>query len=218
MQDCEKCIEFFKKFSEFKKNSDLFDYIKGDFTNKNSEIIELFESFSKNYSSIIELDRNDNTAFNLFENVDKIIKKASLIFRQDKEDFCYYDQDKNETNMEKLIYLKNRINIKPQAKEKGGDKNKDALQIKCEKLIFFKENISNLELIYDNMKVLRTKGSSLPIFILIEIKYPEIKYSLNQKDVDFEFINDYLFKAKTEQINQLDLKYRQNKYLRKKSR
>ena len=75
--------------------------------------------------------------------------------------------------MEELIYLKNRINIKPQ-NNSNNNKDKDTLQIKCEKLIFFKENISNLELIYDNIKVLRTKGSSLPILIIIDIEYPYI--------------------------------------------
>ena len=216
IEDCEKCIEIFKKFNECKTNKDLFEKIKAEFTNSedSDKKIELFESFSKNYGSIIELDRNDNTAFNLFENVDKIIKKASLIFKQDKEDFCYYNENiKNNTNMEELIYLKNRINIKPQ-NNSNNNKDKDTLQIKCEKLIFFKENISNLELIYDNIKVLRTKGSSLPILIIIDIEYPYIKYSLNKKDSNFEDINDYLFRAKTEQILQLDLKYRQNKYLR----
>jgi len=64
------------------------------------------------------------------------------------------------------------------------------------------------------MKVLRIKGSSLPILIIVEIKYPNIKYSINKKDVNFEFINDYLFRAKTEQIFQLDLNYKENKYLR----
>ena len=49
--------------------------------------------------------------------------------------------------MEDLIHLKNRINIKPPKKGKE-TKTKDAFQEKCEKLIFFKESISNLELIY----------------------------------------------------------------------
>ena len=119
--------------------------------------------------------------------------------------------------MKELIHLKNRIHIKAQKRKENQNKKgskKDLFQVKCEKLIFFKETISNLELIYDNMKVLRIKGSSLPILIIIEINYPNIKYSINKKDVTFDFINDYLFKAKTEQITQLDSIYKENKYLR----
>ena len=54
-----------------------------------------------------------------------------------------------------------------------------------------------LELIYDNIGVLRIKGSSLYILIIIEIKYPTIKYSLDKKGVNFEFMIDYLFRAKS---------------------
>ena len=136
-----------------------------------------------------------------------------MIFYQDKEDFRYGETRNDLTDMEQLIHYKNRINIKPPKKD-NENKPKGSFQIKCEKLIFFKESISNLELIYDNMKILRIKGSSLPILIIIEINYPTIKYNIDKKEVNFEFINEYLFKAKTEQISQLDLNYRQNKYLR----
>ena len=64
------------------------------------------------------------------------------------------------------------------------------------KISFFKKIISNLEKIYDNKKVLRAKGSSLPILIIINIKYPNISYSLNKKEISFEEINDFLFMAK----------------------
>ena len=62
--------------------------------------------------------------------------------------------------------------------------------------MFFKEIISNLEVIYDKMKILRIKGCSLPILIDINIEYPTIKYKLNKKITDFEFIREYLFKQK----------------------
>ncbi len=214
IKDCEECIKIFTKFKEFKNNSELFDYIKKEI---NDEKIKLFESFSKNYSSIIELDRNDNTSFNLFGLVDKIVLKASLIYYQDNEDFRYWEEKKDKTEIKELIHLKNRIHIKAQKGKENqntNDSKKDLFQEKCEKLIFFKETISNLELIYDNMKVLRIKGSSLPILIIIEINYPNIKYSINKKDVTFDFINDYLFKENTEQITQLDSIYKENKYLR----
>jgi len=207
IEDCEKCINIFKTFKEYKNNFDLFEYIKQEF-NKDNEKISIFESYSKNYASIIELDRNDGLSFKLFENVNNIIKNACFIFKQDNEDFCY-DNNKNKTNMKELINLKNKIHIKFQK-----EKEEDIVQIKCQKLIFFKENISNLEKIYDDMKVLQTKGSSLPILIIIKIEYPNITYSLNKMETNFEDIKDFLFRAKTAHIAQMDLLYKENKYLR----
>ena len=207
IEDCEKCINIFKIFKEYKNNFDLFEYIKQEF-NKDNEQISIFESYSKNYVSIIELDRNDGLSFKFFENVNNIIKNACFIFKQDNEDFCY-GKNKSKTNMKELINLKNKIHIKFQR-----EKEEDIVQIKCQKLIFFKENISNLEKIYDDMKVLQTKGSSLPILIIIKIEYPNITYSLNKMEANFEDIKDFLFRAKTEHIAQMDLLYKENKYLR----
>jgi len=211
IEDCEKCIKIFKTFRQKTKNFELFEYIKTELDKDNEQISGLFESYSKNYSSIIELDRNNGFEFNLFENVNNIIDNASLIFKQDNEDFCY-GKDKIKTNIEELIHLKNKIHIKSQNNEK--ETENDQFQIKCKKLIFFKKKISNLEKIYDDMKVLRTKGSSLPILIIIKIVYPKITYSLNKIETNFEEIKNFLFRAKTEQITQLDLIYKQNKYLR----
>ena len=139
IKDYEECIKIFTKFQEFKNNSELFDYIKKEI---NDEKIKLFESFSKNYSSIIELDRNDNTSFNLFGLVDKIVLNASLIYYQDNEDFRYGEEKKDKTEMNELIHLKNRIHIKAQkGKENKNTKGskKDLFQGKCEKLIFLRK-------------------------------------------------------------------------------
>ena len=112
--------------------------------------------------------------------------------------------------MEELIHLKNKIHIK--SKKKNNKIKK--FQIKWDKLVFFKENISNLEKIYDNMKVLRAKGNSLPILIIIEFKYPNISYSLNEKEKSFEEIIDFLFRVKGEQISKSDDIYKENEYSR----
>ena len=112
--------------------------------------------------------------------------------------------------MEYLILLKNKIHINL----KKENKDIDELQIKCEKLNFFKENISNLEMIYNNIKALRIKGSCLPILISIKIEYPNITYYLNNIKTNVEKIKDYLIKAKIDLVYQLDLIYKQNIYLR----
>ena len=76
--------------------------------------------------------------------------------------------------------MKNKILIKPLKEIK---EPKDDIQKKCLKLFFFKNLVSDLEIIYDYMKFLRAKGSNLPILINIQIKYPDINYILNKKNI-----------------------------------
>lgn len=93
-------------------NFQFFEYIKNI---HNDEIIKSFESYSKNYSYIIELDINDNSWFNLFDIANEIIQNSNFIINQDKEDFCY---GKNKRiNMEGLIQLKNKIHMNFQKKK-----------------------------------------------------------------------------------------------------
>ena len=207
IEDTEKCIKIFIKLKELNDNNKIFEYIKKELK---EEDISVFEMFSKNYSSIIELERNDDSSLNLFNQVNDYIQDAIFIFRQDNEDFSY-GKDKK-TSMDELIHIKNKIHIKP---PKGEINPKDEFQEKCLKLVFFKELISDLEVIYEYMKFLRLKGSSLPILISIQIKYPNIEYKLNKKKTDFKFIkNDFLFPAKNDYIVQLDSVYKQQKYIR----
>ena len=202
IRDTNECIQIFEQFKEQDNFTIFNDIIK----KLKPEQIKAFESYSKNYSAIIDLDKNENIQYNLFEKVNNIITDAKLIFKQDDEDFNYFE---NKTNMEELIHLKNNIYLKPLEKIKTPN-----IQEKLKKLLFFKDIISELEVIYDNIKSLRIKGSSLPIEIIIEIKYPYKKYSLNNIVQNFQEIKDFLFNAKIEQITQLDSIYRQYKYLR----
>jgi len=117
--DTAKCIEVFKQFQTKKSNKEIFEHIK----TLDEEHINAFESYSKVFSSIIELDRNENSALNIFDQVDKIIKNAKFLFLQEIEIFTYGGDDK--ITMEDLIHLKNKINIIPKvAKKKEKDKNK----------------------------------------------------------------------------------------------
>ena len=90
--------------------------------------------------------------------------------------------------------------MKPQKDKKAPQ---DELQKKCFKLVYFKELISDLEVIYEYIKFLRTKGSSLEILITIKTKYPDRN--------KFEYIREFLFLAKTDYIRQLDSIYKQKK-------
>jgi len=192
------------------------------------ETIKKFESYSKKYPSIIELDRKNEK--DAFEKVYQIIQDTSLIFKLDNEDFCYnIDGQNNPINIKELIDLKNKINIQPKnninedkKEEKDEDKIEknettqelDPYEIKCNKLIFFKKVISNLEIIYDKINLLRSKGFNIQIRINIIIKYPEDIYKLNEQKKDFNCIKEYLPTIKNDYENQLNTVYENEKYLR----
>ena len=80
--------------------------------------------------------------------------------------------------------------------------------------MFFKEIISNLEIIYDKINNLRKKGFNIPIVIIVEIKYPKVSYILNNKEKNINEINDYLFSIKNDYENELSKVYESKKYLR----
>jgi len=117
IEDTGKCIEVFKNFKEKQGNKGIFEYIK----TLSPEQIDAFESYSKVFSSIIELDRNENSAFNIFDQVDKIIKNAKFLFLQENEIFSYGED--NKINMEELIHLKNKISYKKEKERKRWKRN-----------------------------------------------------------------------------------------------
>ena len=208
LNDVKECVKYFKVFKK-SNNFQILDYIKKKLI---SEYIDYFVRYSKNYSSIIELDRNIDFSDNVYETINQIITNANLIFFQDNEEFSYFDKKKI-TSMKNLIQLKNKI---PPLKKGGKKVNKsnEIIEEKRDKLIFFKEIISNLEIIYDNMNILRKKGNNLPIRIEIKIKYPKIIYKINKKEEKFEQIQDFLFKAKTDYNSILKSIYKEKRYLR----
>jgi len=81
-------------------------------------------------------------------------------------------------------------------------------------LIFFKDIISNLEIINDKMITLRQKGFNIPIVINISINYPKVSYKLNNREIEFNKIKDYLFKVKNNYENRLNIIYKNEKNLR----
>ena len=228
INDTIECLNHFKNFVN-KDAQGILNYIKL----LTEEQIKTFESFSKKFGSIIEL--NSKNEKDPFKQVYDIIKDASLLFNLDNEDFGYKNDGKfiKIKNIEELIKLKNKINIQPQKKikengdkkneanqtneiedEKEEQKEKDVFETKCDKLLFFKNIIGNLEIIYDKINILRIKGFNIPIVINISIKYPEIIYKLNGQEKEFSKIKDYLFKVKNYYENQLSTIYENEKYLR----
>ena len=243
LDDTKKCIEVFNQFEAKKNNNEeIFKYIK----NLKDDEIKAFESYSKIYSSIIELDRNDNLALSIFDQVDK---NAKLLFQQDTE-FFYYGDDDNKTSMKELVHLKNKINVsakdskkneeeknkskeidtkndkleeigkticKNEKEEKEKKEKKDLLKIKSEKLLFYKNLITNMEVIYENMQTLSAKGNNLPIDINIILHYDkknEADYYLVQKELNFEQIETFLLSAKDDYKKILESAYKEKTHIR----
>jgi len=173
IKDTIECLKIFKSLME----QDVAGIIKS-IQLLTDEQIQTFESFSKKFGSIIELENKNEE--DPFKEVYDIIQDGSLLFNLDNEDFGYNKDRKFKKieSIEELVKFKNKINIQPQRKIKENDyknnetnkKNeeveileKDIFQIKCDKLLFFKDIIFNLEIIYDKINILREKGFNMLI-------------------------------------------------------
>ena len=120
IDDTIECLTHFKKFIDLQP-PDIINNIK----KFNDEQIKKFESFSKKFGSIIELEKKPNE--DPFKEVYDIIQDASLLINLDNEDFGYNNNDGKFIkikNIEYLIKLKNKINIQPQQKIKENDEKK----------------------------------------------------------------------------------------------
>ena len=222
IKSTEKCVYDIMEMKDRKDNFEIFAYIKS----MTQERIDNFETYSKVYNSIIELDDSaDELEDNIHSQVLKLIKNSTLNILQDTEIFLYYDEVKkkyigdeeneDKKNINDLINLKNQIHIKND-KEYSIDPE---LNSKFKDLIFFKKIISEIEVINGDMKILRKKGSSLPIKIIITIskindEEPSITYQMDKEKTNFEFIKKYLFDAKNSYISQLNSSYKEKLNLR----
>ena len=218
----EKCIYDITEMKKIKDNSKLFAYIKI----MTQERIDNFETYSKIYNSILELDDSaDILEDNVYAQVLKLIKDSTLSILQDTEIFLYYDdvkkkyigdvENEDKINIDDLINLKNQIHIKND-EEYSLD---PGLKSKFKDLIFFKRIISEIELINRDMKILRKKGSSLPIQITITISKnndedPSIQYRVDKFQTNFEFIKKFLFNEKNKYLSQLNSNYKEKLNLR----
>jgi len=214
--DTEKCVYIIDKLKKIGDNSGILEYIK----KLDDKTISQFENYSKIYSSVIELDDTDeDISDNVYDKVIDIITDATINILQDTENLIYKNKKneevrKEEKIMEDLVHIKNQIHIKNE-KENNED---DIIKSKCKILIFFKETISDLEVINEYMKILRKKGSSLPIKISIKIrikdKEPTIEYYLGKEKKDFQSIREFLFEAKNSYISQIGSLYKEKLNLR----
>ena len=213
INDTEKCIHHISNMKKLNDNTEIFNYIK---KNIKKDEISYFEKYSQIYQSIIELDRNEDNSENIYMHVIDIInEKLVLTILQDSENFLYQSNQKlKNITLEELVHLKNKIHIN-NLKVNDVNDEKDIMKSKCKILIFFKEIISNLEIIIGYMKILRTKGSSLPIKIVLICNKESIEYQLgDEKNIDFERIKKYLLTVKDNYMTQLDSLYKEKLNLR----
>ena len=209
IDDATECLIQFKQLIN-KDGLEIIEYIK----NLDEETINTIINYSKNYSSIIDLDitnEKDN-----FETLYIIIENAKLNFQLYNEK-CYYKIDNREIqiNLKELIDLKNKIFILPEKNDiKVNNEIKDIQQIKYDKLKYFKDIMTNVEEIYEKIKLIRKKGYLIPFLISIEMKYPKIVYLLDDEEKDFIFIKNHLLTIIYYYENQMDTVYKSQKYLR----
>ena len=205
-----ECINHINKMKKLKDNFEIFKYIK----DMNEISISQFENYSKIYFSIIELERNNNISNNIYQQINSIIKDGLLFdIYIDSNDIKFYNRDKDKfenITKEELIYLKNQIQIKNENQIFENDKINQQYKL----LLFFKNIITNFELINEYMKILLNKGCTLPIKIIFKIHILNIEYYINDRIVDFEDIRNYLSNIKDKYISQLDSIYKENVNLR----
>ena len=149
-----------------------------------------------------------------FEKIDKFITEANIIFRPDNKEFefSYKENDKfYPIKMEELIHLNNEIFLDNKI---NINNSKESKNINIDKLLFFRNIISNIRIIYDNIDSIILKGCYLPILINIEIKYPEANYFLNNEKKKYDIIKEYILNVKSNYENQLHSAYKNKKYLR----
>ena len=216
----ERCVFHMNKMNDQDNNFDRLKYIKS----LPPEEINHFEKYSQIYTYIIELDRIDDTSDNIYEQVIKIIKiDFSLKIDQDSEEFSYYLKDQSDPEnitMEELIHLKNKIHGDSKKEDKNKDNKKgeklenSKIKSKIQTLEFFKELIINLEIINKYMKVLRTKGSTLPIKIDIKVQMHKVEYYLGGKESTLKEIKTFLLNVKNKHISQLNAIYKKEVNIR----
>ena len=218
IDDTINCIDFFKVITQFEKNEDILYFIKK--IKQNEILIGNFQHFSDIYPDIIKLSQSlDNVSHpKIFYIIKEIVKDTEIIFLPNKEEITIKETNKKKSNnliksLKDLFELSNKINIEPKIYESIYKNEKYKL------LYFFKENINNIQIIYQHLSIMREKHIIFPISIKILIKEETIKYYLidrNNKVIEkkIDEIETLLLNVKKDFIEQLETFYKNDDYMR----
>ena len=213
VSDTLHCVGVFQELKEKKDLKSLIECIKLKLEDK--KILNHFKNFSDSYESVINLDQNFDFSQHIYDKIEEIIENAKFIFNQTDDKFEYKKNEGYEIiKIEKIRELKNKIQIKDIQNMSLTNKNIEKIIEKYNKLKFFKILANNIEEIFDLMNILRTKGSTLPIKIVVEVNHPNIHYFLEGKKIEFNDLHNFLTNAKINIIKKLDVVYKEMSTIR----
>ena len=166
---------------------------------------------------VIELNENFDFGQTIYMEIKEIIKESKFYFNKNDDEFnvVIRNDDGNAEyrtiSFEKIKELKNKIQLKQEGKKDSTSDENSNYRKKYDRLKFFKDLSTNIEEIYELINILRTKGSTLPISIHVDVSYPDVNHYLGQdeKKKDFKDIYDFLSKAKSNIRDKLDSVYKQ---------
>ena len=220
IDEVDNCIDFFNnELKKCKNQFELFEKIK----NINNNLLANFIKFINKFQYLVELDNNSDNSYNIYMEAKKYFTEATYNTSLIYEEYSYIDTKSNkETKMdlEKIKSIKHKINIPNEVEIKLKEKNdlpEGRERISMEKtllLLKYKEVVSNIELIEQFISVFQTKGCSLPIEIVINIKYPEVTYYLKKQKKTFGELSKYLLNVKNYLEKTLDWNYKSRQNLR----
>ena len=180
IDEVDNCIDFFNNVLLNCKNK--YDLI-GKIKTINENLINNFKTFIHIFPCLVELDKNSDNSYNLYNKAKTFFSNASYYISLNKEEYYYIHPEKNiETfvDLNVIKSIKNEINI-PYEVEIKLKKSKELPEyeegVLLDNTLFllnYKEVITNIEIIEQFISVFQKKGCIIPIEIDIKIKYPEI--------------------------------------------
>ena len=186
ISDTINCVGFFQELKKIEGGmKEIIKYIQNNISEKDSVIYKRFKHYIEISRRVIELNENFDFSQQIYTEIDEIINNSKFIFNKNSDEFNVISRKGDEIKY-KIIYienirrLKNKIQLKQEGKKESNFDKNSSYGKKFEKLKFFKDLSINIEEIYEVMNLLRTKGSTLPISICVDISYPDVTYYLGQ--------------------------------------
>ena len=203
-----ECIKFFKELKKINGGmKEVITYIKLKFNEKE---FNYFKNYCEVYPEIIRLLYNAFDYYNnIYEEINAIISSSKFNFHKEDEELYAIDKE-NYITIDSISRLKNITQLKI---EEIKNLNENEILDKYNFFYNFSENIIDINNI---INTLRKKGSLFPIFLQIEVSYPNIICFLgeNNEEKTFKDILKYLHDLKINHIDKLNLIYKEIHHFR----